>query len=87
MFELNEIILILLKCCFVYFNIKIFKYYIFRLRLNIIKKKIEIIRKIKFSRNFKKLKIKLRFFEYYKFFVNYYAIIAKSLIKLKIKNF
>ena len=42
-FESSEIILILSKCYFIYFNIKMFKYYIFRLRLNIIKKKIKII--------------------------------------------
>ena len=84
---MNEIILILLKCYFVYFNIKTLEYYIFRLKLNIMKEKIKIIRKIKFFRNLKKLKIKLKFFEYYKVFVNYYVIIAKLLMKFKIKNF
>ena len=42
---------------------------------------------MKFSRNLKKLKIKLKFFKYYKFFVNHYTIIAKLLIKFKIKDF
>ena len=87
MFKLNEITLILLKCHFIYFNIKTFEHYVFQLKLNIMKEKIETIRKIKFFRNLKKLKIKLRFFKYYKFFVNHYAIITKSLMKFKIKDF
>ena len=51
------------------------------------KKKIEIIRKMKFLRNLRKLKIKLNFFNYYRTFVNHYIVIIKSLIILKIKDF
>ena len=42
---------------------------------------------MKFFVNFKKLKINLNFFEYYKFFVNYFVNIVKFFVQLKIKNF
>ena len=58
-----------------------------RFDFNIIEKKIEIIRNMKFSRNFRDFEVDLRFFDYYRFFVNYYAIIIKSFVQLKIQNF
>ena len=45
------------------------------------------IQKMIFSKNLRKLKINLNFFEYYRKFVKDYAIIIKSLIQLKIENF
>ena len=42
---------------------------------------------MKFSTIFRKLEINLSFFDYYKFFVNYFVNITKSLVQLKIKNF
>ena len=58
-----------------------------RFDFNTIEKKIETIRNMKFSRNFRDFKIDLKFFNYYRFFVNHYAIIIKSLVRLKIQNF
>ena len=42
---------------------------------------------MKFSRNFRDFEIDLKFFDYYQFFVNHYAIIIKSLVRLKTQNF
>ena len=42
---------------------------------------------MKFSRNFRDFEIDLNFFDYYRFFVNYYAIITKSFVRLKIHDF
>ena len=42
---------------------------------------------MQFSRNLQKLKINLKFFEYYRFFVDYYVKIVKLLIKLKTRDF
>ena len=85
--EDSEMILTLFKCHFAYFSIKVLNHHVSRLRLNTMKKKIEIIRKMKFLRNLRKLKIKLSFFDYYCTFVNHYVVITRSLMKLKIKDF
>ena len=58
-----------------------------RFDFNTIEKKIETIRNMKFSRNFRDFEIDLNFFNYYRFFMNYYAIIIKSFVRLKIQNF
>jgi len=42
---------------------------------------------MKFSRNLRDFGMKLRFFDYYRQFVDYYVAITRLLIKLKIKNF
>ena len=42
---------------------------------------------MKFFVNLKKLKMNFEFFDYYRNFVDHYAIIFKSLIKFKIRNF
>ena len=42
---------------------------------------------MKFLRNLKDLKMKLRFFSYYRWFIDHYVAIARLLVKLKIKNF
>ena len=83
----NDVTLTLNKCHFVYFLIQTLSHYVFKLELNIMKKKINVIRRMTFSTNFKNLKVSLKFFEYYKFFVKHFVNIVKSLIKLKIKNF
>ena len=61
-------------------------HYVLKLNFSITKK-IKTIRNIQFSRNLRKLKINLKFFEYYRFFVDYYVKITKLLIKLKTRNF
>ena len=83
----SEVTLALAKYYFVYFSIKVLNYYVFKLELNIAKKKINVICRIKFLRNLKELEINLRFFEYYRDFVDHYTTIARLLIKLKIRNF
>ena len=83
----NDVILALSKCHFVYSSIVALDHHVSRLELNIVEKKIEIIRKISFSRNLKELEMRLRFFDYYRFFVNHYAIIARLFVRLKIKSF
>ena len=40
-----------------------------------------------FSKNLRDLKVNLKFFDYYRFFVDYYATIAKFLMRFKIKSF
>ena len=40
-----------------------------------------------FSKNLRDLKMNLKFFDYYRFFVDHYVAIAKFLIRLKIKSF
>ena len=40
-----------------------------------------------FSKNLRDLKVNLKFFDYYRFFVDYYALIARFLMRFKIKNF
>ena len=83
----SEVTLALVKYYFVYFNIKILNYHVFKLKLNITKKKVDVIRRIKFLRNLRELKVDLRFFEYYRHFVNHYIAIVKLLIKFKTRNF
>ena len=76
----SDVTLILKKYHFAYLSIQILKHYVFKLELNIAKKKVEIIRQIKFPVNLKELKVNLNFFEYYKLFVNHFANIAKLLV-------
>ena len=83
----NDVILALSKCHFVYFSIVALDHHVSRLELSIVEKKIEIIRKMSFLRNLRELEMRLRFFDYYRFFVNHYAIIARFFVKLKIKSF
>ena len=83
----SEVTLALAKYYFVYFNIKVLNYHVFKLKLNIAKKKVDAIRRIKFLRNLRKLEVDLRFFEYYRDFVNYYTTIVKLLIKFKTRDF
>ena len=85
--ENSEMILTLFKCHFAYFSIKVLNHHVSRLRLSTMKKKIETIRKMKFLKNLRKLKIELNFFDYYRTFVNHYVVIARSLMRLKIKDF
>lgn len=49
-------------------------------------KKTKIIKELKFSKIFRKLKTELKFFEYYRKFVSWYANIEKPLIKLKTRG-
>lgn len=76
----NEVTLALFKCYFIYSSIKALKHHVSQLRLNTTKKKVEVIKKMKFSRNLKELKVEFEFFNYYRSFVDHYAIIARSLI-------
>ena len=85
--ENSEVILTLFKCHFVYFDIKVLNHHVLRLKLNTMKKKIKIIKKMKFFRNLRELKVELNFFDYYCTFVNHYIAIIRSLVKLKIKDF
>ena len=61
--------LFLKKCHFAYSNIQVLKHHVSRFDLNTLKKKIKTINELKFSVTLKKLKIELRFFEYYRKFV------------------
>ena len=45
------------------------------------------IRQKKFLTILRNLKMKLNFFEYYRFFVNYFVNIVKPLVQLKTRNF
>ena len=83
----NDVILVLSKYHFVYSSIFVLDHHISRLELSIAEKKIEIIRKMSFPRNLKELEMRLKFFDYYRFFVNHYVIIARSFVRLKIKSF
>ena len=85
--ENSKIVLILFKYYFAYFSIKVLSHHVSRLKLNTMKKKIEIIRKLKFFRNLRELEVELSFFNYYRTFVNHYVVIIQSLIKSKIKDF
>ena len=87
MLKNSDVILVLFKCHFVYSSIIVLDHHVSRLELSILEKKIEIIRKMSFSRNLKEFEMRLKFFDYYRFFVNHYAVIARSLVKLKIKSF
>ena len=87
MLKNNEIILNFNKCYFAYSSIQVLKHYVFKLSFNITKEKIKIIRQIKFLTILRNFKMKLNFFEYYRFFVNHFVNIVKSLVRLKIRNF
>ena len=87
MLKNNEVTLAFVKYYFVYFNIKTLNYHVFKLKSNITKKKVDVIRRIKFLKNLKKLKIDLEFLKYYRDFVNYYITIVKLLIKFKTRDF
>jgi hypothetical protein len=75
------------KSHFDYFNIKILKHHVNRLNINIMTKKIEIIKNLKFLVTLRNLKKKFDFFEYYCNFVSWYSFIEKSLIKFKTQIF
>ena len=82
-----DVTLFLAKCHFAYSSIKAFEHHVSRLDLSILKKKTEIIRKLKFFEILKKLKIDLNFFDYNKKFVKWYVDIKKSLQILKTLEF
>jgi hypothetical protein len=83
----SDVILSLFKSHFDYSSIKILKHHVNRLKINIMKKKIEVIKSLKFFVTLKNLKKELDFFEYYRNFVSWYSFIEKSLIKFKTKIF
>jgi hypothetical protein len=83
----SDVILFLSKSHFDYSSIKILKHHVSRLNINIMKKKMKIIKNFKFLVTLKDLKKRLRFFEYYRNFVSWYSFIEKSLIKLKTQTF
>ena len=83
----SDVTFSLIKCHFAYSNIKVLNYYVSRLNFNTTKEKIVTIKNIIFSKNLRDLKVNLKFFDYYRFFVDYYAAIAKFLMRFKIKNF
>ena len=83
----SEMTLILKKCHFVYFNIQILKHHVSKLNFNILKKKTEAIRNFRFFRTFRELKTILKFFDYYKKFVTWYAHLKRFLQKLKTTDF
>lgn len=85
--EKSEIILSLSKYYFVYPSITALEHYILRLRLSIIKEKVDVVRKIQFPKNLRELKTELGFFGYYRKFIKNYITIARLLIRLKIKGF
>jgi predicted XRE-type DNA-binding protein len=94
--HLNEILVLLkksnailffFKSHFDYSNIKTLKHHVNRLKINIMKKKIEVIKNLKFFVTLKNLKKELDFFEYFRNFVSWYSFIEKSLIKLKTQIF
>jgi len=62
----SDVTLALSKCHFVYPSIKALGHHVFRLDLSIIKKKINAIKVTKFPRNLRDLKVRLRFFDYYR---------------------
>ena len=83
----SEVTLALAKYYFAYFNIKVLNYHVFKLKLSTTKKKVDVIRRIKFLKNLRELEVDLEFFEYYRDFVNHYITIIKLLIKFKIRDF
>jgi hypothetical protein len=66
----SDVILSLFKSHFDYLNIKALKHYVNKLNINIMKKKIEIIKNLKFFVILKNLKKELNFFNYYRNFVS-----------------
>jgi hypothetical protein len=94
--HLNEILILLeksnvnfflFKLHFDYSSIKALRHHVNKLNINIMKKKIEIIKNLRFFVTLRNLKKELNFFEYYRNFVSWYSFIEKSLIKLKIQTF
>jgi hypothetical protein len=83
----SDVILFFFKSHFDYSNIKALRHHVNRLNINIMKKKIKIIKNLKFFVTLKNLKKELSFFEYYRNFVSWYSFIEKSLIKLKTQAF
>ena len=83
----NDIIFSLIKCYFAYSSIKVLNHYVFRLNFNTAKKKITTIKNMIFLKNLRDLKVNLKFFDYYRFFIDYYATIARLLMRFKIKSF
>jgi hypothetical protein len=83
----SNVILFFFKSHFDYSNIKALRHHVNRLNINIMKKKIEIIKNLRFFVTLKNLKKELSFFEYYRNFVSWYSFIEKLLIKLKIQTF
>jgi hypothetical protein len=83
----SDVIFFLFKSHFDYSNIKILKHHVNRLNINIMKKKMKIIKNLKFFVTLKNLKKELKFFKYYRNFVSWYSFIEKSLIKFKIQTF
>jgi hypothetical protein len=65
-----DVTLSLKKCHFVYSSIKALRHHVSRLRLSILKKKIEIIKVLRFSKTLRDLEIELKFFDYYRKFVS-----------------
>ncbi len=85
--EKSDVILFLFKSHFDYSSIKALRHHVNRLNISIMKKKIEIIKNLRFFVTLKNLKKELSFFEYYNNFVSWYSFIEKSLIKFKIQTF
>jgi hypothetical protein len=94
--HLNEILILLkksnvtlslFKSHFDYSSIKALRHHVNRLDINIMKKKIKIIKNFRFFVTLRDLKKELSFFEYYRNFVSWYSFIEKFLIKLKIQVF
>ena len=86
-FENNDVIFVFVKCYFVYSNIKTSNHHVFKFDLNTTKNKIKTIWKMIFFKKFRNLKINFEFFEFYRFFVDHFAIIVKFFIKFKIQKF
>jgi hypothetical protein len=86
-FEKIRRYLLFFKSHFNYSNIKTLKHHVNWLKINIMKKKIEVIKNLKFLVTLKNLKKELDFFEYYRNFVLWYSFVEKSLIKLKTQIF
>jgi hypothetical protein len=83
----SDVIFFLFKSHFDYSSIKILKHHVNRLKISIMKKKIEIIKNLKFFVTLRNLKKELDFFEYYRNFVSWYSFIEKSSIKFKTQIF
>ncbi len=83
----SEVTFSLSKSHFAYLNIKVLSHHVSKLSINTMKKKIEIIKNLKFLDIFWELEIDLKFFEYYREFVLWYSFIKKSLVKLKTQIF
>jgi hypothetical protein len=83
----SDVILFFFKSHFDYSIIKTWKHHVNRLKINIMKKKIEVIKNLKFFMTLKNLKKEFDFVEYYRNFVSWYSFIEKSLIKFKTQIF